>query len=570
MSRKKQKRKDITQLGLSALIVILIIYISQTAFFRIDLTEEKRYTLAGPTKEILGDLEDIVFIRIYLKGDLNIPFENFRKNIQETLDEFRVYAGENLQYEFVNPFEELTQREQNERLTELYDKGLQPTNIHSRDKEGGISEKIIIPGALIVYKNIEVPVNLLKNNPGYSAEQNINNSIESLEYEFISVINTLSGEKTDKIAFVEGHGELNEMQTGDITRGLANFYQVDRGQINGKPGILDEYKAVIIARPTEKFSEQDKYVIDQYIMRGGKVLWFIDPVNAHPDSLALGTTVALPYQLNISDQLFRYGIRLNADLLQDINCSVIPVNTAMPGNPPKFVPAPWLYYPLLEPSDNHPVTKNLSRVKSAFVSSIDTIEARGKVKKTVLLRTSASTKKVSLPAMISLQEIQNSPDPASFDNPYQSAAVLLEGIFDSNFRNRDPGQYIDDETVDFMESSSFNRMLVVSDGDIIRNDVQQTAEGTRIFELGYDRFTRRNYANKDFVVNAVNYLTDQQGIIQLRSREFRLRLLDKTKIMKQRLTWQIINVAGPALLIIIIGVMFNLYRQRKYAAKLKS
>ncbi|MBN2213514.1 MAG: gliding motility-associated ABC transporter substrate-binding protein GldG [Bacteroidales bacterium] len=555
---------SIIRLILSILVIILIVFISSFFVVRIDLTAEKRYTISPVTKKILKNLEDIVCVKIYLDGDLNIPFKKMQRNIRETLNEFRIYAGKNLEYEFINPMAEKDEKIRNDVFNELYEKGLKPTNILSTDKEGGTSEKIIFPGAIIVYRGIELPVNLLKNNPGLDAEQNIHNSIQSIEFELINKIRSLTSKVTEKIAFIEGHGELDEFQTGDITKELANHFQVDRGRINGTPGILDGYKAVIIAKPTKPFSEADKFVIDQYVMNGGKVLWFVDEVNVSMDSLIDGSTFAFINNLNIEDLLFRYGVRINPDLVRDIQCNIIPVNRALAGNPARFVPAPWLYYPLLTAPGEHPVTRSLNLIKTEFVSSIDTIGARKNLKKTVLLRSSPYSMTVSVPRMISLEEITEQPDKRQFTSPNIPVAVLTEGVFESAFKNRNIQQYAD-ATTSFKESSRPGKMLVVSDGDMIRNEIRRTSRGTMIMPLGTDRYAQQYFGNKDFIVNAVNYLTDQEGIIQLRTKEFKMRLLDKAKITDERLKWQIINVVVPVLMVIISGIIYHYFRKRKYA-----
>ena len=558
------RNKNIIQLVLSILIIILIVFISSFFVIRIDLTAEKRYTISPVTKNILKNLEDVLFVRIYLDGDLNISFKKMQRNIRETLNEFRVYARKNLEYEFINPMAEKDEKIRDDVFNELYDKGLKPTNILSTDKEGGTSEKIIFPGAIIVYRGTELPVNLLKNNPGLDAEENIHNSIQTIEYELINKIRSLASKTTEKVAFIEGQGELDEFQTGDITRELANYFQVDRGQINGRHGILDEYKAVIIAKPTKPFSEADKFVIDQYIMNGGKVLWFIDEVNVSMDSLVNGSTFAFISNLNIEDLLFRYGVRINPDLIRDIQCNVIPVNRALSGNPANFMPASWLYYPLLSAPATHPVTRSLNLIKTEFVSSVDTIGARQKLKKTVLLRSSPYSMNISVPRMISLEEIKENPDKNQFSSPNIPIAVLLEGIFESAFQNRSIHEYSEDNT-SFKKVSKPNKMLVVSDGDIIRNEIRHTSKGTMIMPLGMDRYTQQYFGNKDFIVNIVNYMTDQEDLIQLRTKEFELRLLDRTKIREERLKWQIINAVLPVLLIIISGIIYNYLRKRRYA-----
>jgi ABC-2 type transport system permease protein len=558
------RNKNIIRLSLLLLIIILIAFISSFLIVRIDLTAEKRYTISPETKKILKNLDDVVYMKLYLDGDLNIPFQKMQRNIRETLNEFKVYAGKNLEYEFINPMAEKDEKIRNDVMNELYNKGLKPTNIFSTDKEGGTSEKLIFPGAVIIYRGIELPVNLLKNNPGLDAEENINNSVQSIEYELISKIRSLTNQVTEKMAFIEGHGELDEFQTGDITKELANYFQVDRGRINGRTGILDEYKAIIIAKPAKPFSEADKFVIDQYIMNGGKVLWFIDEVSVSLDSLMEGSTFAFIRDLNIEDLLFRYGVRINPDLIKDIQCNIIPVNRALAGNPANFMPAPWLYYPLLSAPSTHPVTRNLNLIKTEFVSSIDTIGARQKLSKSVLLKSSPYSTIASVPRMISLEEIKENPDRNQFTSANIPVAVLVEGIFESAFQNRNIQDYLDDKS-SFRKSSVPNKMLVVSDGDMIRNDIRSTPRGTMIMPLGLDRYTQQYFGNKDFIVNAVNYLTDQEGLIQLRTKEFKLRLLDRTKIREERLRWKIINTVVPVLVVIVCGIVYHFLRRRKYA-----
>ncbi len=561
----QENKSNTLKLILSVLIILLVIYISSFIVFRIDLTSEKRFTLSQVTKNILRNLDDVVYIKVYLDGDLNIPFKKFQRNIRETLNEFKIYAKKNLEYEFINPSAETDEKIRNDVFKELYQKGLRPTNILSKDDEGGTSEKIIFPGAVIVYRGVEVAVNLLKNNPELSAEENINNSVQTVEYELISKIRSLVSKDVESIVFLEGQGELDEDQTKDVTIELANYFRVDRGEIRGRPGILDRYKAVIIAKPTQKFSEADKFVLDQYIMNGGKVLWFIDEVNVSLDSLVNGSTIAFINELNIEDLLFRYGVRINPDLIQDIQCNIIPVNMALEGNQPKFIPAPWLYYPLLSAPSTNPITRNLNLIETQFANSMDTISARKSIKKTVLLKSSPYSRIVTVPVMISLEEVKSTPDKKMFTSSNIPVAVLLEGRFESAFKNRMIGNYFPNGAPAIKEQSVPTKMLVVSDGDIIRNDIRKTPKGTMYMPLGVDRYTNQIFGNKDFIVNAVNYLTDQGGLIQLRSKEFKLRLLDKTKIRDQKLKWQLINTVFPVLLVVLAGILFTYYRKRKYA-----
>jgi gliding-associated putative ABC transporter substrate-binding component GldG len=556
--RKSVRWNDLSLLLGVIIIILLVNIILQNLFFRIDLTTEKRYTLSRETKAILNNLDDVVSIKVYLKGELNIPFKKFQESIHDLLDELKVFGKSNLQYEFVNPFENVTKQMQGKIIAELYDKGLRPTNIYQRDKEGGSSEKIIFPSALITYKDNEIPLNLLLNNPGLGPEQNINNSIESLEFNFISTI-----KKTEKIAFTEGHGELNEYEVNDISVELSKSYQIDRGQINGRPGILNEYKAIIIAKPTMEFSEPDKFMIDQYIMNGGKVLWLIDAVQVNLDSLTNSMTMALIPNLNIDDLLFRYGIRINPVLVQDIQSNVIPVNVALKGNTPNFQPVPWFYYPLISPSKEHPVTQNLNLILCRFANSIDTIEARKGIRKIPLLVTSPISRIKAVPAIISLEEINENPKKTNFNAPNILVGTLLEGEFESAFKNRGISKYFLNAPI-IVEKSRSTRMAVIADGDIIRNDVRYTAKGPVISPLGYDRFTRQTFGNKEFLVNLIQYMADDNNLLKLRSREFKLRLLDKEKITAHRSQCIVFNMVIPSCIVIILGIGFLFFRKIKY------
>lgn len=554
-----------TRLVITLAIIMLSAVLLSVYFFRIDLTAEKRYTLAGFTKRSLRELPDVVYIKVYLDGELNIPFRKMQQRLRETLDEFRVFAGDNLEYEFIDPFAGNDPGLKEDVVKGLYEKGLRPTNILDKDAAGGSSEKLVFPGALITYRGTEVPVNLLRNNPGAGAEENINNSIQAFEFELIRIITSLASDTVEKIAFLEGHGEFNEYQVGDITRELGWYFQVDRGRINGKPGILDQYKAVVIAGPTEAFAEQDKFVLDQYIMQGGKVLWFIDMVSASLDSISAGgSMVALIRTLNIEDLLFRYGARINPVLVQDIQCNVIPVNVALAGNNPDFRPAPWLYSPLLTSPPGHPVTRNLNMIRTEFIGWIDTLAARTGVKKTVLLRTSDFSRQVTVPALISLEEVRLTPAQEQFTDRLLPVAVMLEGSFESAFRNRMISGLFPDTAIQLNESGMPTGMLVVADADIIRNDVRPTPQGVYLSPLGFDRFTQQTFGNKELIVNAIQYMTGHGGLISLRSREITLRLLDKAKLKANRGRWVMINTLCPPLVVILAGIVYTLFRKRKY------
>ncbi len=567
MNKDNMKTGSLMQLGFWIAVIVMICIISTFEFKRFDLTSEKRHTLSEPTKELLSGLDDVVYVRVYLDGELPLGFRRLRTAIREKLDELRVYGGGHIQYEFVNPSEQADSRSREEYFMHLYEKGLRPANVDVTDSEGGRSQKIIFPSALVTYRGEEVPVNLLKNNPEKSADENLHNSIRSLEYELTAAVHSVVTPEREKVAFIEGHGELDEMLVNDIMNELSNYYEVYRGRIDvNDPGILDDYGAIIIAKPQEPLDEPEKYMIDQYIMNGGSVLWFVDPVAVDLDSLTYDSEAfALIKDLNIDDQLFRYGVRINPNLVMDLNCVMIPVNVALGDQEPRFEPAPWYFSPLLMPDDEHPVTRGINPVKGEFVSVIDTLEGNPEIDKTVLLKTSGNSRVMNAPMMVSLEMAKEQPDPSSFNMPPQPVAVMLEGSFRSVFANRMIEDIIGREDPGFRQEGETARMLVAADGDIIRNDVEIEDGRPEPLPLGYDRYSRQTFGNRDFVMNAVSYLLDDAGLMELRTRELSLRLLDRPRIREERLQWQMINVLLPVALIIMFGIIFNILRKRRFA-----
>ena len=564
MKKNELKRQHIIQLVLSLVILSLVVFISSKAFFRVDLTSEKRYTLSPETKTILTHINDVVYVKVYLEGDLPVGFKKLHNIIRETLDEFRVYAKTNVQYEFINPSESSDTKVRESQYADLANKGLKEVNIKSHDKEGGESEKKIFPGALITYNGNEIPVGLLRNNTTLTADENLNNSMQVVEYELIKGIFNLTNRNIQTIGFLDGQGELSRMQVADIARELSNYYKVDGVTISGRYNALDSFKAIIVAKPTKQFNEQDKFVLDQYIMNGGKVLWFVDEVNVNTDSLANGSTVGFINDLNIEDQLFTYGVRINPNLVQDVQCNKLPINVGTSADQPRLVRAPWLYYPLISPLVDHPVTGNLNLIWAKYASQIDTL-AISNVKKTVLLKTSSNTKLVKAPLYIRLSEVKNNLDHSEFNKPNQCIAVLLEGRFPSLFRNRQVKDVLPGDVHSLKAESITTSMIVVADGDLIANDVRMSPKGPMITALGFDKYSQQTFGNKEFVVNALDFLTNQSGLMTLRSKEFKLRLLDKTRIRDERFTWQMINTLLPVFLVIVFGIYYNSIRKKKYA-----
>ena len=560
----KIKLNSWTQFFVVAFVVVTISVFCTFIRFRLDMTEDHRYTLSDPTHEILSKLKNDVFIQVYLDGEMEIAFKHLRRSVKEMLDEFHVASGKKVDYEFINPSDGKDEKARNNQYQVLENKGLNRVLVHARDNEGRTSQKIIFPGMIVNYNGIEVPVNFLSNNTSLSPEQNLLNSVEGLEYQMIQTISTLCSDTIYKVAFIEGHGEIPEIETADLTLSLRKYFTIDIGKIGGKQGILDNYAAIIIAGPKTPFNEKDKLVIDQYIMNGGKVLWLFEEVKVNEDSLNFGETIALFNPLNIEDQLFRYGARINPAIVQDYDCIRLPLTVETSPSQQQIVPMPWVYYPLLYPSSSSPVTRNLNKVLGKFVNYIDTVGLSPDIKKKILLTTSGLSRIVKPPLLISFKEVDSPPEKTQFNRAFLPVAVLLEGKFQSAFRNRMINDLVEDKTFLFREESKPTKMIVVADADIIRNGVSRKGSELIPLPLGQDRLTQGTFGNKDFLINCLNYLVDNNGIMELRSRELKLRLLNKPAIRQNRIKIQIINTTVPIFLVIIAGIVFNYFRRKKY------
>lgn len=566
MSKNSIRKKDLKQLALIIVALIAMHIFSSIWHFRIDLTAEKRHTLSSVTRSFLKKNDKEILVRIYLEGDLNVGFQRLARAAREMLDEFKLASGGLLRYEFINPSEYSGITE------ELKEWGFSPIPVFEAEADGRQTRSNVFPFALFRIDEYELLINLLENLPGKSGVENLNISIESLEYKFTDVIRRLLSDEIPSIAFLEGHGELDEMEVYDITKALSHYYQVDRGVLMPDlPFILDNYEALIIAKPLEPFSQSDKFIIDQYIMRGGKVLWLIDAVNVTLDSLRkVSHTVGLATDLNLSDQLFRYGARINHDLIQDVQAALIPINTAAPGEQARIVPAPWLFNPLLGNNANHSVSRNISPVRGEFVSSIDTVGRIEGVRRDILLQSSRFSRKLSVPVYISLALVNEEPLREEFVNSYVPVAVSMEGTFPSLFSNRPLPLDVHIKQQEIKHQSEPNRMIVVADGDIIKNEVRLPHGGSpQILPLGFDEMSNQTFGNKQFVLNAVNYLVDDEGWMSLRTRNYELRLLDREKLSSQLFFWKTLNVLSPLIILLIIGIAFPLWRKLKYGRRTK-
>ncbi|MBA3680274.1 MAG: gliding motility-associated ABC transporter substrate-binding protein GldG [Bacteroidetes bacterium] len=563
---QRNKRRDIMSLCILLGIVVLINFIGSFYFKRFDLTSEKRYTLAESTKTLLQNLDDEVLFKVYFDGDFNPSFTRLRNEAKEILDEFRAYSGNQIQYEFIVPGEGLSNDEKMNLEKQLYEKGLVPEQVYEKNNDK-MSESRIWPGAIVSHKGRQAVWKIFNRQDNTDYEVSVNNSVKELEYSLTNTIRKLQRDKKQEVTFINGHYELDTLHIVEFARALSEYYDVNRTPILGKLDALDQSAAVIIAGPDSAFTVADQFIIDQYIMRGGKVLWLVDPVGINRDTLIQkGFTLGLPRPLNLDNMLFKYGVRLNTVLLQDFQCSAIPLNIGFKNGQPNFKLFPWPFAPLVLPDGNHPIVKNLDLIKFDYVSSIDTITARG-ITKTVLLNTSRYTKITPSPARIYYSSVQIPPKESQFMNSYVPVAVLLEGEFTSFAENRLPSIFLTDSAFNakhkYLSKGKKTKMIVVADGDVARNDFIRTSN--KSVPLGYDRATNQQYANKTFLLNCVNYLLDDEGMLQLRSREVTLRLLDKKKITTQRGKWQMINVLMPVMLLILFGLIQFFLRKRKFA-----
>jgi ABC-2 type transport system permease protein len=545
--------------------ITVLIFISFFFSFRLDLTSDKRYSISAPTKNLMAKINSPIHINVYLDGDLNPGFMRLKKATAELLDEFSVFSNQPFTIKYENPSMATTPQQREKRYNELIANSMTPTAVYERDKEGKSIQKIIFPWIEISYKGKKTSVCLLKNITGNSGEENLNISIENLEFEITDGIRRLVTTEISKIAFLEGHGELSEKETYDISKSLSRYFQIDRGILASNASVLNAYKAIIIAKPTKPFSEPDKFIIDQYIMNGGRVLWLIDGVRFAKENLSTtGVSPAMELDVNLSDQLFRYGIRINPVILQDVQCATIPVNIAPAGETPQFEPTPWYFAPLLLTSPEHPVSRNIAAVRAEFCSGIDLVGDNKQVNYQFLLATSNNTHIIGTPATIDLSQKINPNDKSYFNVGFVPVAVAMEGNFDSDFTNRMIPKGMTNFT-QIRKQSMKTRQIVVATGDIIRNDIQ--FKDSTIIPLGYDRYMNRQFGNKDFIQNAVLYLTDDDGWINLRSRTLKLRLLNKKISSDERLTWQLVNLLIPLGLLMIFGVSYQIIRKRKYTRK---
>lgn len=568
------KKSHILQLVLGLVIIIFLNVIGYFFFARIDLTQEKRYTLSESSKKLMSNLEDIVFIRCYLEGDIPSEYKKLRNETKEMLDQFRAYNPD-IEYEFVDPNGFENAKDKNEFYQRLFEKGFSPLLTTSTNNNSQV-QQYIFPYLEITYKGRTTIVPLISSKNGFSGESIINASIQNLEYNLYSAIRSVATQQRGKIAFLYGHGEWEVNNIWDFISSLSEYYDVDSISINEKLNALTErvydsvnpnlvkiknkFDCLIVAKPTSIFSYKDLYLIDQYVMHGGKILWLLDPLNVSMDSLQTqANTFAISNFTGVDDILFRYGVKLNTDLVTDMQCAKIPIVTGQyQNNTPQMTYYPWNFFPEINPNSNHIISDKISPVKMEFVSSIDTTNSPAK--KTILLSSSNRTRVLNSPVNVSLQMLKQKQDVSLFNSGAKDVAILLEGEFSSAFKNRLTPEMELNSQMAYKDFSDTTAMIVIADGDVVRNDFMNG----QLLPLGYDKYTRKMYGNKEFLVNCVNYLCGDEDLIPLRSREVIMRNLDLAKVEREKTAWQIVNVALPIVIIVLFGVLLAVLRKKTF------
>ncbi|GAA4833511.1 gliding motility-associated ABC transporter substrate-binding protein GldG [Algivirga pacifica] len=558
MSNKKWE--DLLAFSALVLTAVLLNMHAHRWIVRWDLTEEKRFTMRQATQQMLEELPQEASIEVYLDGEMNADFKRLQEGIRETLEQFRMHSAGKLSYRFVDP-NATKGREKQELITYLVNSGIPQTNLFDITESGERIQKMIFPGAIIRYAGKEKGVLLLKGNKGSSAQEQINQSIEGIEYELASTLHTLTATDKKRIAFIQGHGELTPEETQGIAAEIRETYLLDYVPIL-PPEKMKEYDAIVVAQPKTTFSPSDKFFLDQYLMQGGKAILMADPIQMNKDSIPMGGTYGFGYDLRWEELIFRYGIRLNTNLVQDQQAGVLEVVTGNVGNQQQVQPLPWPYYIYLNKFGKHPIVRNLDVVYGKFVTTLDTVKTK-EIKKTPLMFSSQYSRIKQMPGMVSLDEIRRDRDKELFDQSHLPVAYLLEGAFTSLYANRYPPLGLTDRKV--IGKSPQTKLIVVGDADIIRNE--RNWRTGKLDPIDFDPYRQQRLSNTEFFMNSLAYLTDDSGLISARSRQVTLRPLDPFKVTEDKLFWQLLNIAGPVMLVIIFGIGRTYWRRKQYGQR---
>jgi gliding-associated putative ABC transporter substrate-binding component GldG len=556
------KKNNLKLFLITIVIVIIINGIGSQFFHRFDLTENHRYTLSETSLTIIKKVQEPLYIKIYLQGELPAEFKRLQQETQQLLEEFQAY-NKNIVFVFINPLENPDSNMDN--IKELYRKGLTPINI-TVDNKGKQSQAMVFPWAIAVYQNKEINIPLLKNRMGASTTEKVISSIQHLEYSISDALLKVTTAKQKKVAVIKGNGELPDVVLAKFLLQIRESYHIGPFTLDsvakdptGSLAALQQYDLAIIAKPTEIFSDAEKQVLDQFIINGGKTLWLVEQVNVEMDSLynPSGSTFAFPRDLNLNDMFFKYGFRINPDIVKDEQGSPIKLATGEQGSATQYQEFNWKFAPLVYPQSNHPIVKNLGGIKFDFANPIDTL--KNGIKKTILLQSSPYSKKIGAPVEVNLEIVAEETGPNHYIKTGNIIlAVLLEGPFHSMFENR----VLPFEQSVFKSVGNKNKMIVISDGDLIKNQLDKNFQPV---ELGYDQRSGNLYDNKDFLLNCVNYLLDDTGLINIRSKDLDLPLLDKEKVFKNYGKTQLITIGLPLLMLVMFGVLFAYFRKRKYS-----
>jgi gliding-associated putative ABC transporter substrate-binding component GldG len=531
--------------------VVLLNIIGSKIYKRFDLTEDNRYTLSKATEKIVENVKDITVVTVYLKGDFPAEFKRLQTETKLHLEELKA-LNKNIQFRFVDPAE----------IAEnLIESGLEPSRLQIQEN-GKLSEIIMFPWAVVSHKNKIENVPLLKDVFSNSQGQQLESSIQNLEFAFANAIHKVTSEKSKKIAVLRGNGELNDVYMADFLRKLGEYYflapfTLDSVAVYPQKTFeqISTFDLTIISKPTEKFTEAEKFTLDQFVMNGGKTLWLIDNVKAELDSLMqTGEALAYPRDLGLTDLFFNYGIRINPDLVADLYSSEIPLATGNIGNQTQFNQFLWEYFPLVNSRNNHPINNNIEAVNLKFANSIDTL--KNNIQKTVLLQSSPLSKSVGTPVIISLRSITQKPNEADYNKGNKPLSVLLEGKFKSAYFERIKPFKIANPK----ENGINNKMVIIADGDVIANELSKG----KPLELGLNKWTNQRYGNKEFLLNTVNYLLDDSGLINIRSKTVKIDFLNKEKAFAEATKWQLINILFPLMILALFGFIFNYFRKKKY------
>ncbi|SHI60849.1 gliding motility-associated ABC transporter substrate-binding protein GldG [Flavobacterium terrae] len=552
--------KNIKTLVVTLLVLIVVNVISNFFFHRFDLTADKRYTLSETSLNILKNAKEPIYVDVFLEGNFPAEFKRLQTETKQILEEFKAY-NPNIIYQFVNPLE--NPEEADAIMESFLERGLTPIKVTVDDK-GKQSQEVVFPWAIASYKDKSTKLPLLKNRLGASTQEKVISSVQHLEYAFADAFYKVTTPKQKKIAVIKGNGEMADAYQADFLRTLGESYflgafTLDSVAKNPVKTLkqLQNFDLALIAKPKEAFSDQEKQVLDQFLINGGKTIWLVESVNIDMENLRQnGSAFAFPFDLGLNDMFFKYGFRINPYLVKDLQATPIALATGQRGNETQYENYPWFFSPYIFPESHHPIVNNIDGIKLEFTNPIDVL--KNDIKKTILLQSSIYSKKIGTPVEIDLKTVNEKPNPQDYTPGNLPVGLLLEGYFSSVYENR----VLPFKDPDFKAKGKSSKMIVVTDGDIIKNQLDESGQP---MELGYDKWTNQMYSNKEFLMNCVNYLLDDNGLINIRSKEVDLPLLDKEKVYEDYTYTQLLTVGLPLVLLALFGIAITYFRKRQFA-----